>query len=105
MDTQTQDRLEHPAVADTFQTCAGCPDQWEGRLVDGQHFYLRLRHGRASLVIHDAAASAVPQRFEVEYAPYPNCGRFDTDEDRAEVFDRLLAMQEPWRVIKGGAHI
>lgn len=36
-------------VATYRQTCIACPTQYEGTLKDGQVFYFRYRHGRASL--------------------------------------------------------
>ncbi len=41
--------LGHPAILSERMTCGACPEQWEGVLVNGVHFYFRYRFGRAQL--------------------------------------------------------
>lgn len=84
------------------QTCAGCPDQWEGWLVDGRSFYFRLRHGIARLDVrpaNDAFHRSVHSgELNLGYtgdgpemqAPISD-GIWETDEERDDVFSALLA--------------
>jgi hypothetical protein len=80
-------------IAQEEQTCLACPDQWEGKLIDGRYFYLRLRHGKAHLAVGDSPeAVAGRQDVTVRYEPYPDCGAFENDLDRQRVFLELLTM-------------
>lgn len=36
-------------VTEIAMTCSACPSQWEGRLEDGRHIYVRYRHGHLTL--------------------------------------------------------
>lgn len=82
-------------IAEQEQTCHSCPDQWEGRLIDGRYFYLRLRHGRAHLAVGDTPeAVAGRQDVTVPYEPYPDCGAFESPFDRERVFLELLSLIE-----------
>lgn len=39
--------MTHPNdIVHLKQTCTACPSQWEGRLADGTHFYVRFRSNR-----------------------------------------------------------
>lgn len=86
--------MDHPFIAEQRQTCYGCPDQWEGRLVDGRYFYLRYRHGWASLGVGATPDAAVGDRGEVGVNHGDGLqGIFDGDDDRAAVFAELLALR------------
>lgn len=89
---------DHPEVATVRQTCYACPDQWEGTLVPGGYFYLRLRHGEATLGVGDTPIAAIgdARTTVVEYEPYPDCGVFQSDEDRYRVFHELLLKRLPF---------
>lgn len=52
-------------VTDYVCSCAGCPMQYEGTLVDGRWFYFRYRYGRASLGIGRTLDDAVSDTREV----------------------------------------
>lgn len=41
------------------RTCGACPEQWEGETLDGQHVYLRHRHGAGRLSIGPTLDDAV----------------------------------------------
>jgi hypothetical protein len=101
------DELEHPAIRTARQTCEGSPDQWEGELHDGRHFYFRYRWGRASLALGPTAKSVAgitgpfPDDPGVWYCVIshgdPMRGSFDSDAERCEVFARLVTEDEQWR--------
>ena len=94
--------LTHPLVATCEHTCPGSPDQYEGTLVDGRHFYLRYRFGRVQLGLGATIDEAVEETvfgggvemsLGGEYA-----GEFESDEERDTVFTQLLAEHdEYWR--------
>lgn len=95
------DELEHPAIKVARQTCAGCPDQWEGELHDGRHFYFRYRWGIASLALgptrRDVAGIArAEQGSNVAVSVMRSgdylSGMFDSDAERGETFRRLFGL-------------
>jgi hypothetical protein len=94
--------LRHPAVRAAVQTCGACPDQWEGTLIDGRHFYFRYRSGRASLGIGadpDAAAED-PETARLGHGDAAQ-GYFDSDEERNGVFERLYQQRIEAKVFSG----
>ena len=91
----------HPLVKSFTQTCEACPEQYEGIMTDGQHFYFRYRHGIARLGIGDSPITAyqdstvqgiVSLRKRVD-------GMFDDDAQRDAVFAQLLKLREEDRRI------
>lgn len=96
--------LEHPAIATAEQTCIACPDQWEGTLTDGRHFYFRLRSGIASLALGPTRTAVAgitrpdqPERgsgVAVTVMRHGDglTGAFDSDDERSEVFRRLFCL-------------
>lgn len=93
----TADTIGHPAVATEIQTCGACPEQWDGTLVDGRHFYYRLRHGSARLGLGDNPAAAVADAFArsaVINVPGPG-GLFESAADRRATFGALLQLAAP----------
>lgn len=79
-----------PRVASSVLTCSVCPEQYEGKLVDGRWFYFRYRSGFAALAIgHDY--DAVMGRQDVGGAVGDGLqGVFDSEEQRDRVFAELL---------------
>jgi hypothetical protein len=87
--------LTHPWVAESYRTSIAFPDQYEGTLADGRHFYFRFRHGYVQLGIGSTADAAVDdtlrggraagQALGDEYA-----GNFSSAEERDTVFATLL---------------
>ncbi|MEU2699546.1 hypothetical protein [Micromonospora aurantiaca (nom. illeg.)] len=41
--------IGHPLVAESWQSCGACPEQYEGRLTDGRHFYFLTARQRRRL--------------------------------------------------------
>ena len=41
------------------QTCGACPEQYEGKLADGRHIYLRHRHGWGHLSVGSTVDDAI----------------------------------------------
>lgn len=87
--------IDHPLVAEQQMTTIGCPEQHEGQLVDGQHFYFRYRSGRASLGLGETVEAAVEDLGEVA-VPFGDSlqGAFDNADDRNLIFATLLARRE-----------
>lgn len=85
--------ITHPAIAEQEQTCGACPEQYEGRLVDGRHFYLRYRWGVARLGLGATADAAVedPAASYMEWGDNLQ-GQFDGDVDF--VFQMLYERHE-----------
>jgi hypothetical protein len=82
----------HPLVATEEMTCVACPEQWEGTLRDGRHFYFRYRGGRASLGLGIGPESAVDDPHEARVRHGDSLqGIFGSDDDRRAVFAELLA--------------
>lgn len=81
-----------PNTIESRQTCGGCPEQYEGRLIDGRFFYFRYRHGRAELgigaTLEDAVRSSAYQ--QVLIVNDRLSGMFDSEDSRDEVFKQLL---------------
>jgi hypothetical protein len=89
------DELHHPAIAVANQTCHGCPEQWEGQLKDGRHFYFRYRHGSAGLGIGLDPAAAVedwrqPESPRIEHG---DRGWFESNGERDAVFAELYELR------------
>lgn len=86
--------IGHPLVAESWQSCGACPEQYEGRLTDGRHFYFRLRHGLAQLGVGhtvDAAVRSTVGASRVETAvDTQGGGAFDSTAQRDDVFAELL---------------
>ncbi len=84
----------HPDVVSQVQTCMACPDQWEGRLYDGNYFYFRYRGGHAGLGVSvisvDEAASVNNETYTTLRVGAPLQGCFDSHEERQQVFGELL---------------
>jgi hypothetical protein len=82
--------ITHEAVAEATCTCNGCPDQWEGTLVDGQKFYFRYRHGWASLGFGVTIEAAREDSLGERQMPFGDSmqGVLDDDE-RDHVFAEL----------------
>lgn len=99
---KTWPELMHPSISRAVMTCVACPEQYEGELVDGRAFYFRLRHGRAWLgagVDQEHAADDAMVRPPVPYGDSLT-GAFESAEDRAAVFETLLAqLGEPTHAI------
>jgi hypothetical protein len=84
--------LSHPVVATSAYTCWGCPEQYEGQLVDGRFFYFRFRWGVATLGLGITPDAAVEDDREARFAVGDNLrGVFDDDLERDLIFARLLA--------------
>lgn len=82
--------VQHPLVASSVQTCYGCPDQYEGKLIDGRWFYFRYRHGWASLAVSDDYNEVVG-RSDVGVAVGDGLqGVFEDAEQRDRIFAELL---------------
>ncbi len=83
--------MDHPMIETATQTCFGCPDQWEGTLTSGEHFYFRYRWGWASLGLGDnpQAASHDPAEAAAQHGDSLQ-GVFDSDAERLAVFTTLL---------------
>lgn len=81
----------HPLVATATQTCFACPEQWEGTLIDGSHFYFRYRHGVASLGVGPDEGSAVddPNEVSMRYGDSMQ-GILDGAESRRAAFAELM---------------
>lgn len=71
-----------PNVATATQTCYACPEQYEGTLTDGQHWYFRFRHGVASLSVGEERRQADVGR--------DGQGIFGEDETLRKTFGDLL---------------
>lgn len=88
--------INHYLVAESQCTCESCPEQWNGRLTDGQHFYFRLRPGQAQLGIGATADDAVLQTVidgdDAATEPYGDLmlGSFESAADRDAFFAILL---------------
>lgn len=81
-----------PLVSEAEMTCAVCPVQYEGKLLDGRWFYFRYRFGWASLAV-GPDYDTVMGRQDVGMAVGDSLqGFFDADEQRDAVFQELLAM-------------
>lgn len=37
--------MTRPPITEIEKTCIACPAQWQGRMVTGEVFYVRYRHG------------------------------------------------------------
>jgi hypothetical protein len=82
--------IDNPLIAEQHQTCYGCPDQWEGRLLSGEFFYFRYRSGWASLAVgHDADAVSGRQDVGMGHGDGLQ-GIFESAEARTAVFNKLL---------------
>lgn len=46
-------------IVELEQTCGACPAQWEGRLEDGRHIYIRSRHGVLTVGVGSTIEAAV----------------------------------------------
>lgn len=89
--------IEHQSV---WATRGGgmCPEQHEGRLSDGRHFYLRLRHSEASLgvgVDEDGAVADWDAVFEEIDEARADRGWFTDNAELNTVFARLLQKRAP----------
>ncbi len=74
-------------VETATQTCWGCPDAYEGRLVDGREFYFRYRYGHVTLrVSHGEDDERVASRSLGDSLQ----GVFESSEQRDRVFSQLL---------------
>lgn len=79
-------------VREYEQTCGACPEQYEGVLHDGRHFYFRYRYGVASLGVGRDNGSAICDPNEVRMAVSDGLqGIFDSPQQRDEVFAQLFA--------------
>ena len=99
VDNMTGLRLADPRVAESHGGGA-CPEQHEGVLTTGEHFYFRYRHGWASLTLGDRPGVYGPP---TRYVNSPGFiaeqgmevgdglqGIFDDDEQRNSTFSTLL---------------
>ncbi|MEV7263999.1 hypothetical protein AB0N38_10650 [Micromonospora aurantiaca] len=86
--------IRHPLVAEARRTCVAAPEQYEGRLTDGRHFYFRLRSGRAQLGLGDDPATAATSTIGDDRVETPvdtsSGGSFDSVLQRDTVFAALL---------------
>lgn len=83
--------IKHPEVASCIQSCPSCPEQYEGRLIDGRWFYFRYRHGRANLGIGHSFESAVRSSDLATLRTGDDLqGAFYDDSERNSVFAELL---------------
>jgi hypothetical protein len=71
----------------TVRTCTACPSQWEGRLEDGRHVYIRLRHGHGSIGIGDTKDEAVAAQDFYRWSDPYNDGFITDWQLRQELFD------------------
>lgn len=88
----------HPDVAEYRQTCAACPEQYEGRLTDGRWFYFRVRWGKARLAIGDTLDEVLGREHVITTFGDPMQGQFEEEGQREAVFAELLA---DWRYERG----
>jgi hypothetical protein len=81
----------HPAMASARMTCNACPEQWEGKLVDGRWFYFRYRSDVASLGLASTEWGAVEASFgnETVVGNGSLAGVFESAEQRSAVFAEL----------------
>ena len=88
--------IDHSLIAVQEQTSYACPDQWQGTLIGGQHFYFRYRSGWASLGLGATPHAAVADPAEVGVGHGDGLqGVFESDDDRSAVFAKLLARRLP----------
>lgn len=85
--------MTDPRIAQQVQTCYACPEQYEGLLTTGEHFYFRFRHGCASLYIAWGEVPYGPSTadgYESMSVGDSLAGIFDSDEQRNSTFKALL---------------
>ncbi len=51
-DRRPVNEVEGQALVRVVQTCSACPSQWDAWTADGQHLYLRYRHGEGCVERH-----------------------------------------------------
>lgn len=61
------------------KTCQACPSQWEGRLDDGRHVYVRYRWGTLQVGVGDTPDAAIGNRKAVWDSGDEYHGVMDTD--------------------------
>lgn len=87
--------LTDPRVTNYTQTSFACPEQYEGELNTGEHFYFRYRNGWAALYLGRGGVPRGPA------SEFHICdlgmsvgdslqGIFDDDEQRNSTFKSLL---------------
>ncbi len=82
--------LAHYAIKDVEQTSYGCPDQYEGHLLDGSRFLFHYRHGWVSLTTWADDYEGAETKQEVGQALGDSLsGVFDSFEERDEAFADL----------------
>ena len=74
-----------PLVTELVQTCDSCPSQWEGRIEDGRHVYIRYRWGRLQVGIADTLDEAIRNKVHVSRLGGPFDGILSDDEMKREV--------------------
>lgn len=74
-------------VATVEQTSGGCPEQYEGTLIDGREFYFRYRHGWASLGLGEDRYSSKDAGMAVGDGW---AGVFESEVERDRTFRQLL---------------
>jgi hypothetical protein len=83
--------LNNPLIASQVETCSACPEQYEGRLLDGRLFYFHFRGGRASLSVGWTPSEVFGHKHVSEQVTDDGLqGVFDDQEQRDATFDRLL---------------
>lgn len=79
-----------PKIVSLTRTCTACPSQWEGRLEDGRHAYIRLRHGHGRIGFGSTKDEAVAAQGFYRWSD-PEHDGFITDwELRQELFDASI---------------
>lgn len=88
--------LTNPRIATQERTCHACPEQYDGTLHDGRHFYFRYRYGVASLGLDKDPDRAVENSWlnELEVGDDGWAGVFESDIERNKAFAELLSMAE-----------
>lgn len=94
--------IDHPLIAEQTQTCWACPEQYEGRLLNGLYFYFRYRNGYAGLACGWVYNNVIGGTDVGMNHGDSLQGVFDSPEDRAAVFTQLLIDWNVWAAAREG---
>ena len=82
--------MRRAQVVEVERTCGSCPSQWEARLDDGRHLYIRYRRGQFVIgvgrTIDDAVDASIDAPF-VHAVDADGGGSMTDDEMRTRVTD------------------
>jgi hypothetical protein len=83
--------LNHPRVRVAVKLCPARPEEYEGRLATGKHFYFRLRWGVACLGLGDSLDQAVANSGTcMRSVGGPHDGEWISEDLRDQVFADML---------------